>query len=536
MVEQIKMDDLAGQEGGPGAGAYSALPGLVRELIRTPAFKELLMSHLRDINPESARETIKAAVWEDVVFTMSALGAAPRMVNWLAEALVELGAQLNNFTLDILRDFLARLGQDFDVERLKSIPGAYAPMVDGLLLNDREALDGLIAALGSLAEQIIAASERTWRKVWSTADFGKIRKGVTAHLEERRAELGGPADIFNPVALSNLLGVVPALANFTLRVLTRAVQGMNLPAEILANAIFQLLEDIDMAEVGGLVNAMADFINALRHGDLVLGRDEPRFKAVFARVSRDLVDSVDGEAFKQMLIALKEDGAVIGSVLADYVYATPDNTVQLVRGLSLAVAASLRAAAETLRRFAEMPDDTMAAIADAYAEAVDPRELGRTINYGAACANRAFDARPDMLGRHLAQLLASLDIEELALAGKRGALQVKDAVLADPAVSALLEPESVAAAINSGLAAFNRFSRENPDLLAAKVAGTLNALDTLELGMAFRGAALPLLKAFLRDSDIVWNAVKPAAKVAAAAALALGGLAAGAVIFRRLRR
>ena len=543
MVDQIDMEKLAEQQGGPegttsrpeGTG-YSALPGLVRELIRTPAFKEMLLMHLRDINPENARELVKTAVWEDMVFTMSLLGASPGLVNWLVEALIELGVQLNNFTLDILRNFLVQLGRDMDVEKLKSLPGAYAPLVNDLLLDDREALDGLIAGIGSLAEEMMQATERTWRKIWNTADFGKIRVGLTEHLEGRRAELEGEAGLFNPVAISNLLGVVPPLANFTLRVLARALQALNLPAEILANAIFQLLEDIDQAELGGLVNALAGFVNALHRGNLVLGRDEPRLKEVLGRVSRGLVDNVDGEAFKDMLMALKEDGAVIGSVLADYVYATPDATVQVVRGMYLAVGAALRTVAETFRRFSELPEEAVAAIIDSYEEAVDMRELGRIINYSAVYTNKVFEAKPGELGRHMGKLLTSLDTEEIAAAGKTAFFELKDVVLADPTISAALEPEAVGAMINKGLAAFNGFTRENQDLIAKKVTGTLNALDTAELGLAVRGLVWPLTKAVLKDTDVVWNAVKPVAKVAAAGTAALGGLVAAVFVFRKLRK
>ncbi len=334
--------------------------------------------------------------------------------------------QLNNFTLDILRDFLVKLGQDLDIEKLRSLPDAYAPLVNDLLLDDREALDGLIAGLGVIADEMMRAGERAWRKIWNTADFGKIRVGLTEHLEGRRDELQGDAELFNPVAISNLLGVVPPLANFTLRVLTRALQALNLPAEILANAIFQLLEDIDMAETGGLVNALAGFVNALHRGNLVLGRDEPRFKEVLGRVSRDLVDNVDGEAFKDMLIALKEDGAVIGSVLSDYVYATPETTVQVVRGVYLAVGAALRATAETL------PQVLRAAGRDRRRHHRQLRGgrghagVARIINYGAVYMNKVFEARPGELARHMGKMLAGLDTEELAAAGKAAALQVRE--------------------------------------------------------------------------------------------------------------
>jgi hypothetical protein len=540
MVDQIDIKKLAEQQDGPEGAMSSALPGLVRELIRTPGFKELLLIHLRGISPDSAGELVKASIWEDVAFTMSVLGATPKMVNWLVEALIELGVQLGNFTLDILRDFLVKLGQDLDIERLRELPGAYAPLVNDLLLDDRNALDGLIAGIGALAEEMMQGGERAWRKVWNTADFGKIRVGITQHLEGRRAELQGEAGLFNPVAISNLLGVVPPLANFTLRVLARTLQALNLPAEILANAIFQLLEDIDMVETGGLVNALAGFVNALHRGNLVLGRDEPRFKEVLGRVSRDLVDNIDGEAFKDMLIALKEDGAVIGAVLSDYMYATPEATAQVVRGAYLAVGAALRTMTELARRFSEMSEEAIGTFIDSYEEGVDMRDLGRMINYGAVYMNKVFEARPGEMGRHLGKMLAALDTEELAAAGKKAALQAAGTVLADPTIKAALEPEAVGEMINAGLVAFNRFAWQNPGLMADKAARTLAVVDMDQLVLAAGEVVQAGTRALLKNPAVMGKALKPLAKPAAiaagAGAVAMAALAAAAIVIHRLRK
>ena len=535
MVDQIDIERLMLTEDRPEGTGYSALPALVRELIRTPGFKELLLIHLRDINPENARELVKTAIWEDVAFTMSVLGASPDLVNWLSEALVELGIQLNNFTVDILRDFLVQLGRDLDVEKLRAVPIAYAPLVNELLLEDREALDGLIAGLGIIADEMARAAERTWRKIWNTADFGKIRVGMTEHLEGRMAELEDEPGIFNPVAISNLFGIVPPLTDFMLRVLTRTLQALNLPGEILANAVFQLLEDIDKRELGGLVNALADVVNALHKGNLLLGRDEPRLKAVLERVSGDVVENVDGEKFKQMLIALKDDGAVIGGVISDYVFATPDSVVQVVRGLYLAVSAALRGVGETYRRFSELPPEALGAMVDAYQEAFDMRALHQVVNYNAVLFNKVCEVRPDMVGTTLGKVLEGLDTEEMSQAGKTVALQVKDAVLADPTISAALEPEAVGERINEGLAAFNRFSRENPGLVAEKISRTLAVLDTDELSQAMGGMAKQMTKAMMENTDFLMKMAMPVVKPAAVGAAVMGGLLMGLLVLRRLR-
>jgi len=99
-----------------------------------------------------------------------------------------------------------------------------------------------------------------------------------------------------------------------------------------------------------------------------------------------------------------------------------------------------------------------------------------------------------------------------------------------------MEPEAVGAMINRGLAAFNAFLRENPDLIAGSVVRAVNTLDTAEMHMALRGLALPVAKALIKDTDVVWNAVKPVLKAAAVAGAAVGAMAGGFLAYRRFRK
>ncbi|MBC7248329.1 MAG: hypothetical protein H5T73_11210 [Actinobacteria bacterium] len=520
----------AAEAGDASRAAQGALPGLVRELIRSPGFKELVNIHLRGADPASARELVRAFLWEDVGFSMGVLGASPKILNWLVEALIELGVQLNNFTKDILRDFMVRMGRDLDVERMKALPAAYAPMLNDLLLEDREALDALIAGLGSLAESMMKATGATLKKIGNTADFGKVRVGLTRHFESRREELSGEPPTLNPVVLSNLLGVVPPLTNYLLRVFTRALQGMNLPSEILASATFQLLEDIDQAELGGLVNALCDVVISLHRGNLLLGRDEPRFKQVLERVSGKLLDNVDAERFKEAAVALGEDGKVIGQVVSGYLFATPESTARVARAMSVAVNAALRATADLLRRFAELSPEAMEEVVSHYRETFDPREAARLLNTNAVILNKACAVAPELVGETVGGFMTALDREELARAGKSLALQAARAVLADPAVDAALQPEALGERINAGLAAFNRVVRENPDLVS-RVARTIGAVDGKELRRATLGFAFPLIRALARETKAGKTAVRAGAGV-----LALLGAGGALLALRAWRR
>lgn len=516
--DKLKVDENVGR----GESSSGALVGLVRELLRSPGFKELVSLHLREPNGEAARELVRTFLWEDIGFSMGVLGSAPQLVNLVAGALLELGVQLNNFTRDILRDFLVRMGRDLDMETIRALPGAYAPLVNELLLEDREALDALLAGMGSLAESVLEALGPALKKVGNTADFGKVRVGLTEHFERRRRELSGEPPLSNPVTLSNLLGVVPPLVNYLIRVLTRALQGMTLPGEVLANAVFQLLEDIDQAEVGGLVNALSDFIVTLHRGNLVLGRDEPRFKDVLRRVSGRLLEEVDGEGFLEALKALGEDGKVVGEVVSEYLYATPESTARVAGVLYAAVNAALRATAEFLRRFAELPPEGVERMVALYREGFDPRELARVVNYNAAILNAAFREAPDLAGETVGEFLSALDREQAAEAAKSIFFQLKDTLLNDPGVSAALEPEALGRRINEGLATLNRYLRENPGTVE-RVARTLRAVDMGELRKAVAGLVMPLGGALLRDSGLASGVRRtvPWAGAAAAAAVAL---------------
>lgn len=521
MVERIDLENLApGEERAVGAG-YSALPGLVRELIKTPGFKELLLLHLRDVNPENARELVKTALWEDVAFSMSAIGASPKLLNWLVEGLIELGVQLNNFTLEILRDFLSQMGKDLDTQAIEALPSAYAPLINDLLLNDREALDALIAGIGHVAESALASMGSAMRKVGNTADFGKIRVGVTEHFEKRREELAGTPEIFNPVPLSNLIGIVPAVLNYLLRVLTRTVQAMALPPEILANAIFQLAEDLDQRELAGLVNALTEFVNNLHKGNLVLGRDEPRFKEVAGRISKGLVENVDGSRFKQAAIAIGEDGKVLGEVISGYLFSTPESTVQVVKALHTGVNAVLRAVGNNARRVSELPASSIAELAEDFENRLEARELGRSLNYGLATFNKLCDANPDMLTEILKKTFAAANNETWATAGKNIVLQAKDAAFAAPQLSSALSSQAIARDVNRALDTFNRFSGEKPDLISERVSETLAAIDPEALAKAIEAIVNPVLKAMVENTKIVAAVLKPAAKCTLKAAVSL---------------
>jgi hypothetical protein len=132
-------------------------PGLseriLREVIATPALKELILLQMKDIKAETAPGVVKTLLWGDPGISMSLFGALPDAVNWLLELLLELGRQLNGLPEPLLKDILGQVGGGIDRERLKLFPEVYGQLVKRLVVGEgktpEEARAAAIAALNT---------------------------------------------------------------------------------------------------------------------------------------------------------------------------------------------------------------------------------------------------------------------------------------------------------------------------------------------------------------------------------------------------
>ena len=126
---------------------------LLREVIATPALKELIIMQMKDIKPETAPGVVKTLLWGDPGISMSLFGALPDAVNWVLELLLELGRQLNGLPEPLLKDILGQVGSGIDVEKLKQFPDVYAQLTRRLLIGEgktpEEARAAVIAAINT---------------------------------------------------------------------------------------------------------------------------------------------------------------------------------------------------------------------------------------------------------------------------------------------------------------------------------------------------------------------------------------------------
>lgn len=139
-------------------------PGLseriLKEVIATPAMKELILLTLKDIKAETAPGLIKTLLWGDPGISMSLFGALPDAVNWLLELLLELGRQLNALPEPLLADILGQVGKGIDSERLKQFPAVYALLANRLLFGDEATPEEKRAAVVGAVNSLLAGLDR----------------------------------------------------------------------------------------------------------------------------------------------------------------------------------------------------------------------------------------------------------------------------------------------------------------------------------------------------------------------------------------
>jgi hypothetical protein len=102
----------------PRKGPIEGTSRVLRELLRTPRFKQSVRIILRDLDPENARLLVKTLMWEDPEFTLSLLAAMPDILNAALASLDEMVAQGSTFPPVVLTGFIAGVVEQLDSRAL----------------------------------------------------------------------------------------------------------------------------------------------------------------------------------------------------------------------------------------------------------------------------------------------------------------------------------------------------------------------------------------------------------------------------------
>ncbi|RLB59217.1 MAG: hypothetical protein DRI90_15695, partial [Deltaproteobacteria bacterium] len=221
-----------------------------------------------------------------------------------------------------------------------------------LVVDDDESRQQLAEAVGQQVNEVLRAvrerglSEDTHEAVRDLAarlneqaDFGLLRDTVQRRAEDLEPLVADIARIVvaDPVAMANLVGILPTLANGSLRVTRQCLAALSMPPEVKASALFALLGQLDTEAAAQVINLVSSLVVELHEGNLVLGGTEPRFREVFTRLTESVLDDVDQEQAALLVVALAEDLEVIAASLGDVAWRNPDLLSHVVAAMMSAV-------------------------------------------------------------------------------------------------------------------------------------------------------------------------------------------------------
>lgn len=409
---------------------------------------------LRDVNEGDPRELAQALVGDDGDTSLAVLEALPKVLEAAARAVKALAEHLESLppesTAQAVDRALSRLDGGAIGEAVNSL--------SRLMIRLHEQDPGL------LARRRLAITAGAVRAV----DFGKLRKALVFRAEENLELLRGEVEALgdNPVALVNLFSVAPPVINQALKVLQKLFEVLNMPAEAMSYALFNILEDLDWKGIAEVINGAAGVAVNLHRGNLILGEGSPYSATSFSRIGSELVAGLQGPLLAEAVAALAEEGETMLAALVDQALKDEAMAVSLVEAaVSLANALS-RTAASLFESLCSLPPETMRGMKEALALGLDTEGTARAVHAFLELGRRAGEESPGLLSRIGREVASSLRAER----------------------TSLISYHSLADRVNRALRAFNR--RAAAGMPAGSAAsGFLERLDHAELDRAAGNAA-----------------------------------------------
>jgi hypothetical protein len=126
--------------------------GILRELIRSPLFKDILRVNLNEMNPKTGSQMVKTLLGQDPEVFFDLISSLPVLINTLISAFTELAIQLKDkYPPEMLKSFLMSLAEDIDKDAARQCGKAWMELLSSLWGASpelRQAATGFILSSG----------------------------------------------------------------------------------------------------------------------------------------------------------------------------------------------------------------------------------------------------------------------------------------------------------------------------------------------------------------------------------------------------
>ncbi len=461
---------------------------VARELLRTPMIRSFLRDALNE-DADAAPALCQVVLQEDPQLALDLAAAMPDRINAAAEAAAELADTLDRFPTTLTREAAQQWAAALDGEAIDAHLSRLLASVWRHLWQDPESRALLLEALGQAAnrrlERLVEAMEQEPGRftdppeqlasaMLERLDFGLVRRALAVILEQGQGPLArviGQA-MSRPVVVANLVGAAPPVVNTLLRAGAEAAERLDLPPEVLASALFNLLEQLDLEQVARLVNGAATRVEEAHRGNLILGRHEPAFLPLARRLLEGLVARFDLDALHAAAVALGEDLETALTAWQEVGERRPDLALdRLARLLPALAAPAWPAVRQLLVREA-------------------PRRAGPLAGAALQGLVASLERDPALVGRILGQALDTAEPERVGKAVGAALGQVAD-VFAD-------RPELREAITRPLLEALQRLLRDQLSALGSRLRGGASEAPDPEEKPRRRGAPGRLVGRLMR--------------------------------------
>ena len=455
---------------------------------------------LKELQPESVGETMDVLFREDPELTRELFMSLPNLLKAHDTLVVNLAGYLQGLPVEERTALIREVIGGLDGKTAAEATNAASQLWMDIHRENPE-----------LAAELFPALEEGF----ASTDFGKLREAVTALIDysTQVAEKCIELSTDNPIIIANLIGILPPLINGMIKVVSSALENIDLPPEIIASALFNIMQAVDTAELGKVINGAASMANALHEGNLVLGGDDYRFRAVFSDFAGSLLANVDTDEVASAVVALGEDTEVIISTLTELLCRDPELHLRLVSvGISLENIL-IRAVSNSLLELQKMPDEAFSQMGEEI-KRVDAAEVGRMLNSFVGLSTRLQEANPSLRQDLILDTLSVIDREQFGAAAKRMSLDMVEVARKDPGLREALEPEAVAEKINQAMATFNSSTASGPGAISDYLSKLVAAIDTEELEVAAGTVTTITSDVALASAGVALALLKPAVSVA----------------------
>lgn len=395
-----------------------------------------------------------------------------------------LAVSLRELTPEQRQEFVARMSRVLGGSQAASLVNQFSM---AMLAVHRENPD--------LAAELYPAIDAAFEEI----DFGKLREATAAFLV-LWTDLAARAiedSTANPLIIANLAGIIAPFLNDLVRLGADLLENIDLPAEILASAVFNITLELDAVQLGRAVNAAARTVSEIHTGSRILGGDEPRLREVFTRFAGDLLDSLDPGALAAALEAAARDMEVVVAAGAEVVSRDPDAVEAITFSVATLAGSIARAASSVLQEMSGWPDEYLAVAARQARTCLDPEDAARACNSLVEVLSRMREQDPLVGAELITRAVHEIDAGALEGVGRGIFADVSEALKTHPGVRSMLEPEEVGSRINELLVAFNRSTGEGSGPVRDYLTRVMAQVDDSELEQAWNKVLEGALEAFL---------------------------------------